>query len=48
MHCLAGDATGIIVAASIVPTSALANGWDVLIECPVAVPCSCLRANNLR
>ncbi len=32
MHCLAGDATGIIVAASIVPILGLANGWDVLIE----------------
>lgn len=32
MHCLAGDATGIIIAASIVPAFALANGWDVLIE----------------
>jgi hypothetical protein len=32
MHCLAGDATGIIVAASVVPALALANGWDVLIE----------------
>jgi hypothetical protein len=32
MHCLAGDATGIIVAASIVPVFGLANGWDVTIE----------------
>jgi hypothetical protein len=32
MHCLAGDATGIIVAASIVPVFALSNGWDVTIE----------------
>lgn len=32
MHCLAGDATGIIVAASIVPAFGLANGWDILIE----------------
>lgn len=32
MHCLAGDATGIIVAAAIVPALGLANGWDVLIE----------------
>jgi hypothetical protein len=32
MHCLAGDATGIIIAASIVPAFALANGWDILIE----------------
>jgi len=32
MHCLAGDATGIIVAASIVPVFHLANGWDLIIE----------------
>lgn len=32
MHCLAGDATGIIIAASIVPAFALSNGWDVTIE----------------
>lgn len=32
MHCLAGDATGIIIAAAIVPALSLANGWDVLIE----------------
>ncbi|MEM1129259.1 MAG: DUF4396 domain-containing protein [Pseudomonadota bacterium] len=32
MHCLAGDATGIIVAASIVPVFGLANGWDITIE----------------
>lgn len=32
MHCLAGDATGIIVAAAIVPALGLANGWDALIE----------------
>jgi hypothetical protein len=32
MHCLAGDATGIIVAAVIVPVLGLANGWDLLIE----------------
>jgi hypothetical protein len=32
MHCLAGDATGIIIAASIVPVFALSNGWDVTIE----------------
>ncbi|MEM8958147.1 MAG: DUF4396 domain-containing protein [Pseudomonadota bacterium] len=32
MRCLAGDATGIIIAASIVPILALANGWDMLIE----------------
>ena len=32
MHCLAGDATGIVVAASIVPVFGLANGWDATIE----------------
>lgn len=32
MHCLAGDATGIIIAAAIVPSLGLANGWDVTIE----------------
>lgn len=32
VHCLAGDATGIIIAASIVPIFALNNGWDILME----------------
>jgi hypothetical protein len=32
IHCLAGDATGIVIAASIVPALGLANGWDVTIE----------------
>jgi hypothetical protein len=32
MHCVAGDATGIIIAAAIVPSLGLANGWDVSIE----------------
>ena len=32
MHCLAGDATGIVIAASIVPALGLPNGWDVTIE----------------
>ena len=32
MHCLAGDATGIMIAASIVPVFGLANGWDATIE----------------
>ena len=32
VHCLAGDATGIIIAASIVPALALGNGWDIVIE----------------
>lgn len=32
MHCLAGDATGILVAALIVPAFGLSNGWDATIE----------------
>ncbi len=32
MHCLAGDATGILIAASIVPAFGLSNGWDATIE----------------
>ena len=32
VHCLAGDATGIIIAASIVPAFALTNGWDLVVE----------------
>lgn len=32
MHCLAGDATGIIVAASILPVFGLTNGWDATVE----------------
>ncbi|BBM00201.1 DUF4396 domain-containing protein [Microbulbifer sp. GL-2] len=32
MHCLAGDATGIVIAASIVPIFGLTNGWDATIE----------------
>jgi len=32
VHCLAGDATGIIIAASIVPAFAITNGWDIVIE----------------
>ncbi|AWF82444.1 hypothetical protein BTJ40_17355 [Microbulbifer sp. A4B17] len=32
MHCLAGDATGILIAASIVPTLGLTNGWDSIVE----------------
>ena len=32
MHCLAGDATGIIIAASIGPVFGLSNGWDITIE----------------
>ncbi|WP_024507920.1 DUF4396 domain-containing protein [Bradyrhizobium sp. ARR65] len=32
MHCLAGDATGIVVAASILPVFSLTNGWDATLE----------------
>src|SRR5262245_3798866 len=32
MHCLAGDATGIVIAAAIVPAFALPNGIDLVIE----------------
>jgi hypothetical protein len=32
MHCLAGDATGILVAASILPVFGLTNGWDATVE----------------
>jgi hypothetical protein len=32
MHCLAGDATGIVIAAAIVPTFRLPNGIDLVIE----------------
>ena len=32
VHCLAGDATGIIIAAAIVPVFAMTNGWDIVIE----------------
>lgn len=32
MHCLAGDATGIAIAAGIVSTLGLTNGWDALVE----------------
>lgn len=32
MHCLAGDATGIVVAACILPVFSLTNGWDATIE----------------
>ncbi len=32
IHCLAGDATGIMFAAAIVPAFGLANGWDATIE----------------
>lgn len=32
MHCLPGDATGIVIAASILPVFSLTNGWDAIIE----------------
>ena len=32
MHCLAGDATGIVIVAAIVPTFGLPNGIDLMIE----------------
>jgi Domain of unknown function (DUF4396) len=32
MHCLAGDATGIVIAAAIVPAFGLPNGVDLVIE----------------
>ncbi|MCL6284030.1 DUF4396 domain-containing protein [Ruegeria sp. 2012CJ41-6] len=32
MHCVAGDATGIIVAASLVHFLTLPNGWDIVVE----------------
>ena len=32
MHCLAGDATGIVLAAVIVSSLGLTNGWDATIE----------------
>ncbi len=32
MHCLAGDATGVMVAAAVVPLLHLSNGWDMTIE----------------
>lgn len=32
MHCVAGDATGIVIAASIVPLFGLTNGWDSVVE----------------
>ncbi|MEC7378128.1 MAG: DUF4396 domain-containing protein, partial [Pseudomonadota bacterium] len=39
VHCLAGDATGIIIAASIVPAFALSNGWDIVIEYSAGFVC---------
>jgi Domain of unknown function (DUF4396) len=39
MHCLAGDATGILIAASIVPAFGLSNGWDAVIEYAAGFAC---------
>lgn len=39
MHCVAGDATGIMIAAAIVPAFHLANGWDILIEYTAGFVC---------
>ncbi|MEM1363001.1 MAG: DUF4396 domain-containing protein [Pseudomonadota bacterium] len=32
MHCVAGDATGIIIAAILLHFLALSNGWDIVVE----------------
>lgn len=32
MHCVAGGATGIVIAAAVVPALGLPNGWDATIE----------------
>ncbi|MCK7611200.1 DUF4396 domain-containing protein [Roseibium sediminicola] len=39
MHCLAGDATGIVIAASIVPLLGLTNGWDGVFEYAAGFVC---------
>ncbi len=39
VHCLAGDATGILIAASIVPVFGLPNGWDAVIEYAAGFAC---------
>lgn len=39
MHCLAGDATGVIAAAALLATVGLANGWEITIEYLVAFVC---------
>lgn len=39
MHCLAGDATGIVIAASIVPLLSLTNGWDGVFEYAAGFVC---------
>lgn len=42
MHCLAGDATGIVIAASIVPILGLSNGWDATLEYVAGFICGLL------
>ena len=42
MHCLAGDATGILIAAAIVPVLGLPNGWDAVIEYLAGFVCGLL------
>lgn len=42
MHCLAGDATGILIAAAIVPVLRLSNGWDIVIEYAAGFICGLL------
>lgn len=42
MHCVAGDATGIMIAAALVPTLKLPNGWDVTIEYVAGFVCGLL------
>ncbi len=39
MHCVAGDATGILIAAAVVPAFHLANGLDILIEYTAGFVC---------
>ena len=39
MHCLAGDATGIVIAASVVPFLGLTNGWDAVFEYAAGFVC---------
>lgn len=39
MHCLAGDATGIVIAASVVPLLGLTNGWDGVFEYAAGFVC---------
>lgn len=42
MHCLAGDATGIIVAAAALSLFALPNGWEITIEYLAGFACGLL------